>query len=144
METKKYNGIRLYFNYFNNAIKQTPIDLQLFPLHKEEYEKFAEQIDININDFITQDIEQKDILLEPSKSELAKEIKEQLIQHVVYGAILQNKTGEYAARMIAMKNAKDNSISMIKSLKLSYNKARQAAVTQEVSEIMSAKNAIEG
>jgi len=72
------------------------------------------------------------------------EIQEQLIQHVVYGAILQNKTGEYAARMIAMKNAKDNSISMIKSLKLSYNKARQAAVTQEVSEIMSAKNAIEG
>jgi F-type H+-transporting ATPase subunit gamma len=144
IETKKYNGIRLYFNYFNNAIKQTPINLQLFPLRKEEYEKFAQQIDININDFITQDIEQKDILLEPSKSELAKEIKEQLIQHIVYGAILQNKTGEYAARMIAMKNAKDNSISMIKSLKLSYNKARQAAVTQEVSEIMSAKNAIEG
>jgi F-type H+-transporting ATPase subunit gamma len=46
--------------------------------------------------------------------------------------------------MIAMKNAKDNSVSVIKNLKLSYNKARQAAVTQEVSEIMSAKNAIEG
>lgn len=140
---KEYKSIRLFFNYFNNAIKQTPIDLQLFPLNKEEYEVFAEQLDININDFISENTQQKDILLEPSKKELAREIREQLIQHVVYGAILQNKTGEYAARMIAMKNAKDNSISMIKSLKLSYNKARQAAVTQEVSEIMSAKMALE-
>jgi F-type H+-transporting ATPase subunit gamma len=143
IETKKYKWIRLYFNYFNNAIKQTPIDLQLFPLQKKEYEKFAEQIDIDINDFITDQISKKDILLEPSKNILAKEVKEQLIQHVIYWAILQNKTGEYAARMIAMKNAKDNSTTMIKALKLSYNKARQAAVTQEVSEIMSAKMALE-
>ena len=144
IEIEQYNAIRLHFNYFDNAIKQTPIDIQLFPLNKQEYEFFAEQIDIDINDFMTEDMENKDVLLEPSKPDLAKEIKEQLIQHVVYGAVLQNKTGEYAARMIAMKNAKDNSISVIKSLKLSYNKARQAAVTQEVSEIMSAKNAIEG
>lgn len=143
LETKAYKSIRLFFNYFNNAIKQTPIDLQLFPLNKEEYEIFAQQLDIDINDFITEETQQKDLLLEPSKAELAKEIREQLIQHVVYGAILQNKTGEYAARMIAMKNAKDNSTSMIKSLRLSYNKARQAAVTQEVSEIMSAKMALE-
>jgi len=144
VEIQQYNSIRLYFNYFDNAIKQTPIDIQLFPLNKREYELFAEQIDININDFMTEETEDKDILLEPSRPELAKEIREQLIQHVVYWAILQNKTGEYAARMIAMKNAKDNSVSVIKNLKLSYNKARQAAVTQEVSEIMSAKNAIEG
>lgn len=143
LETKAYKSIRLFFNYFNNAIKQTPVDLQLFPLNKKEYEMFADQLEIDINDFITEDAQQKDLLLEPTKAELAREIKEQLIQHVVYGAILQNKTGEYAARMIAMKNAKDNSTSMIKSLRLSYNKARQAAVTQEVSEIMSAKMALE-
>ncbi len=143
IETHTYKWLRIYFNYFNNPIKQTPIDLQIYPLQKEEYEKFAKQIDININDFITDQVEQKDILLEPSIDWLEREIQEQLIQHVVYWAILQNKTGEYAARMIAMKNAKDNSTNMIKSLKLSYNKARQAAVTQEVSEIMSAKNAIE-
>jgi len=143
LETKSHKSISLFFNYFNNAIKQTPIDLQLFPLDKKEYEVFAEQIEIDINDFMTEGSQQKDLLLEPSKSKLAREIKEQLIQHVVYGAILQNKTWEYAARMIAMKNAKDNSTSMIKSLRLSYNKARQAAVTQEVSEIMSAKMALE-
>lgn len=144
METQSYKSLRLYFNYFNNAIKQTPVDLQLFPLNMKEYESFAAQLEIDINDLVTEQTEQKDILIEPSITELAAEIQEQLIQHVVYGAILQNKTGEYAARMIAMKNAKDNSTSMIKWLRLSYNKARQSAVTQEVSEIMSAKMALEG
>lgn len=144
METHAYKSIRLYFNYFNNAIKQTPVDLQLFPLNMHEYESFANQLEIDINTLITEDNQGKDILIEPGIAELAAEIQEQLIQHVVYWAILQNKTGEYAARMIAMKNAKDNSTSMIKWLRLSYNKARQAAVTQEVSEIMSAKMALEG
>ena len=114
METQSYKSLRLYFNYFNNAIKQTPVDLQLFPLNMKEYESFAAQLEIDINDLVTEQTEQKDILIEPSITELAAEIQEQLIQHVVYGAILQNKTGEYAARMIAMKNAKDNSTSMIK------------------------------
>jgi len=56
---------------------------------------------------------------------------------------LQNKSGEHASRMIAMKNAKDNSIDLKKTLTISYNKQRQAAVTQEISEIVSAKVAME-
>lgn len=66
-----------------------------------------------------------------------------LIQHIVYGAILQNKAGEFSSRMIAMKNATDNSTSLIKSLTLTFNKARQALITQEVSEIVSAKMSME-
>jgi F-type H+-transporting ATPase subunit gamma len=62
---------------------------------------------------------------------------------MIYSAILQNKTGEHAARMIAMKNAGDNSDKMIKNLTLSFNKARQASITKEISEITSAKMAIE-
>ncbi len=63
---------------------------------------------------------------------------------MIYSSIIRNKTGEFADRMIAMKNAKDNSTTMIKNLRLSYNKARQSAVTQEISEIMGAKMALEG
>lgn len=66
-----------------------------------------------------------------------------LIQHIVYGAILQNKAGEFSSRMIAMKNATDNSTSLIKSLTLTFNKARQTLITQEVSEIVSAKMSME-
>lgn len=143
LESGEYNNIEIYFNYFENAIKQSPITLQLFPLDKESINTFGEQLNININQFLTKHIELKEVTLEPSITILAQEIKEQFIQHMVYGAILQNKTGEFSARMIAMKNAKDNSNNMIKDLKLSYNKARQGAVTQEISEIMGAKMALE-
>jgi F-type H+-transporting ATPase subunit gamma len=59
-------------------------------------------------------------------------------------ALLQNKLTEHAQRMIAMKWAKDNCGQLIDSLTLQYNKARQAAITKEISEIVSAKLAIEG
>ena len=58
---------------------------------------------------------------------------------IVYGAVLHNKTGEFAARMLAMKGAKDNATTIISDLTLVYNKARQDAITKEVLEIVSAK-----
>jgi F-type H+-transporting ATPase subunit gamma len=138
-----YTNIKVYFNFFHNAIKQTPLSLQLFPLNKESFKNFAKDLEINIDELISTEEVYQEISLEPTPAELARDIKEQLIQHMIYGAILQNKTGEFAARMVAMKNAKDNSMTMIKNLTLSYNKARQTAVTQEVSEIMGAKMALE-
>jgi len=138
-----YTNIKIYFNFFHNAIKQTPLYLQLFPLNKESFKHFAKDLWINIDEFISTDEIYQEVALEPTPTELARDIKEQLIQHMIYGAMLQNKTGEFAARMVAMKNAKDNSVTMIKNLTLSYNKARQTAVTQEVSEIMGAKMALE-
>lgn len=144
LQKKAYRSITLYFNFFKNAMQQLPLHVNLFPLGKENVQTFLDELDINLDEFLTPEIEYKDLIVEPSAKMLAREIQQQLIQHIVYGAILQNKTGEFASRMIAMKNAKENSISMIKSLKLSFNKARQTAITQEVSEIMSAKMAIEG
>jgi len=144
IEDKQYKSIQIYFNYFENAIKQTPLHMQVMPLTKQTLKTFGEQINIDINHFVTKRVETSDILLEPNIARLAEEIKSQFMQHMVYGSILWNKTGEFAARMIAMKNAKDNSTTMIKNLRLSYNKARQSAVTQEISEIMGAKMALEG
>lgn len=144
IENKVYKNIQIYFNYFENAIKQTPLHMQIMPLSKHTFQTFGEQIGIDINHFISKKVEISDVLLEPSMEVLIEEIKSQFMQHMVYGSILRNKTGEFAARMIAMKNAKDNSTTMIKNLRLSYNKARQSAVTQEISEIMWAKMALEG
>jgi len=143
IEKNKYTTISIYFNYFKNAMTQIPIKLQLFPLDKKNINQFAEDIDININELISDDIKKKEIILEPTADELATEIKKQLLQHMIYWAMLQNKTGEFASRMIAMKSAKDNSNSLIKDLQLSFNKARQWAITQEISEIVWAKMAIE-
>jgi F-type H+-transporting ATPase subunit gamma len=75
-------------------------------------------------------------------SSYAKELRRQIRNYIINAALVQNKTGEHAARMIAMKNAKDNAIDFKKSLTLSFNKARQGAITQEISEIVSAKIAI--
>ncbi len=144
LQDKQYKSIQIYFNYFENAIKQTPLHMQIMPLSKHTLKTFGEQINIDIDNFVSKRVVVSDVILEPNIEMLVEEIKSQFMQHMVYGSILWNKTGEFAARMIAMKNAKDNSTTMIKNLRLSYNKARQSAVTQEISEIMGAKMALEG
>lgn len=144
LENREYDNVTIYFNFFKNAISQVPLSFNLFPLDKKSFENFTTELGIDMDELITEDLANKELTLEPSPYELAKEMRKQLLQHMVYGAILQNKTGEFAARMVAMKNAKDNSSSLIKDLKLSFNKARQGMITQEISEIVGAKMAIEG
>lgn len=145
MEKKTYTSIKLCFNYFFNPINQLPVQLQLLPFDKEWVDAFIRQIgNISIENYLTNAPIHKDLVLEPTAESLRTQFMEQFIGHLVYGAILQNKAGEFAARMIAMKNAKDNAGSLIDRLTLIYNKARQGAITQEISEIVSAKIALEG
>lgn len=143
LTNRDYDNVTIYFNFFKNAITQIPLSFKLFPLNQESFEKFTKELNINIDELITEELANKELTLEPDHYELAKEMRKQLLQHMIYWAILQNKTGEFAARMVAMKNAKDNSNSLIKDLKLSFNKARQGVITQEISEIVGAKMAIE-
>ena len=141
---KQYNDVVFYFNYFKNPIKQIPIDLTLFPLNKQNLENFTEQVwQISLDQYRTDDVQTKDLVVEPTTDVLRTEMIQQLIQHMIYWWMLQNKAGEFSARMLAMKNAKDSASWLIKDLTLIYNKARQAAITQEVSEIVSAKIALE-
>lgn len=81
--------------------------------------------------------------LEPTKQVIVKKAYDIMMNVIVYGAVLHNKTGEFAARMLAMKWAKDNATTIIDDLTLAYNKARQDAITKEVLEIVSAKAVIE-
>ena len=134
--------ISLHFNYFKNSIAQLPASVQVFPFSQETFDHFIEDIELNYE--ISLDTGNKDIQVEPSAGEFAAELRRQIRNYVIASAIVQNKTGEHAARMIAMKNATDNSNEFVKSLKLSFNKARQGAITQEISEIVSAKIAIGG
>ncbi len=143
LETREYDSVKIYFNYFQNAIQQIPLNFKLFPLDKKSFEGFTEELNIDINDLISEDVKKKELLIEPTPVELAQEMRKQLLQHMIYGALLQNKAGEFASRMIAMKNAKDNSTTLIKDLQLTFNKARQWVITQEISEIVGAAMAIE-
>ncbi|MBD2798797.1 F0F1 ATP synthase subunit gamma, partial [Xenorhabdus sp. 18] len=80
---------------------------------------------------------------EPSEEEILKVLLPQYAESLVYGALLDGKASEHAARMTAMKSATDNAMEVIDSLTLSFNRARQAASTQEITEIVGGAAALE-
>jgi F-type H+-transporting ATPase subunit gamma len=94
---------------------------------------------------VTEDEEVRDIwdyIYEPDAEALLDQVLVRYIEALVYQAVLENLASEHAARMIAMKSATDNASELIDDLKLAYNKARQAAITQEISEIVGGAAAV--
>ncbi|MFO7762151.1 MAG: F0F1 ATP synthase subunit gamma [Wenzhouxiangellaceae bacterium] len=83
-----------------------------------------------------------DYIYEPNPESLLDDLLVRYIESLVYNATLENLASEHAARMVAMKNASDNANNLIDELNLAYNKARQAAITQEISEIVSGAGAV--
>tara|TARA_R110002072_G_scaffold289100_1_gene455915 strand:- start:82 stop:945 length:864 start_codon:yes stop_codon:yes gene_type:complete len=116
---------RLYVvsNEFVNTMTQSPKVQQLLPLPPSEDEE-------EINN-------QWDYLYEPDARQILDGLLPRYIESQVYQGVVENLACEQAARMIAMKSATDNAGSIIDELQLAYNKARQAAITQEISEIVS-------
>jgi F-type H+-transporting ATPase subunit gamma len=83
-----------------------------------------------------------DYIYEPDAKDLLDGLLKRYIESQVYQGVVENKACEQAARMIAMKNATDNAGELIDELQLLYNKARQAAITQELSEIVGGASAV--
>jgi len=130
LEAYRDNEIqRLYIvaNEFVNTMTQKPTILQMLPLPPTEDEE--------INDIW-------DYIYEPDAQSLLDAVSVRYIEGLIYQAVLENLASEHAARMLAMKNATDNASDLIDELKLAYNKARQAAITQEISEIVSGAAAV--
>ena len=138
---KKYAKIKVYFNFFKNTMTQIPLRFKLFPLDKDSFDMFLQDIDLKLEKI--EKPKSDTLLLEPTVQLLKQKLIEESIKYIAYSAVIQNKTGEHAARMIAMKNAKENSGDIIRSVNIRYNKVRQSKITQEISEIWNAKAAIE-
>ncbi|MDP5210704.1 F0F1 ATP synthase subunit gamma [Microbulbifer sp. 2205BS26-8] len=117
----------LVSNEFVNTMSQKPRVEQLLPLPKDEDEQLMHAWDY---------------LYEPDPVELLDGLLARYIESQVYQAVVENKACEQAARMIAMKSATDNAGELIDQLQLVYNKARQAAITQELSEIVGGAAAV--
>jgi len=117
----------LVSNEFVNTMTQTPQVEQLLPLEASDDEKLSHHWDY---------------IYEPDAKELLDGLLTRYIESLVYQAVVENGACEQAARMIAMKNASDNAGTLIDDLQLVYNKARQAAITQELSEIVGGAAAI--
>lgn len=136
-----YNEITVWYNFFKNTMKQIPVWFQLFPLSTGKFIEFMDTLEIIIP--LSTNKRTNHMKLEPNKEVIVQKAYDIMMNVIVYGAILHNKTGEFAARMLAMKWAKDNATTIISDLTLAYNKARQDAITKEVLEIVSAKTVIE-
>jgi len=120
---------RLYvvYNQFVNTMTQSPEVVQLLPLQASEDDELKHHWDY---------------IYEPEAKELLDGLLTRYIESQVYQGVIENVACEQAARMIAMKSATDNAGDIINELQLIYNKARQAAITQEISEIVSGAAAV--
>lgn len=119
--------VTLAYNDFVNTMTQTPTLAQLLPLPETEDEEVP-----NVWDYI----------YEPEAVDLLDTVLTRYVESLVYQGMLENIASEHAARMLAMKNATDNAKDLIDELQLVFNKARQAAITQEISEIVSGAAAV--
>lgn len=124
---QEIDEVFLAYNDFINTMSQKPTVEQLLPLPESEDEGVPD-----IWDYI----------YEPDAETLLDSVLIRYIESLVYQAVLENLASEHAARMIAMKNATDNAGELIDELRLDYNKARQAAITQEISEIVGGAAAV--
>lgn len=135
-----YKEIKVWYNFFKNTMKQIPAGFQLFPLSTDRFHEFMESLEIILPERqSTRTTPSKYMKLEPDRETILDKAYDIMRNVIIYGAVLHNKTWEFAARMLAMKGAKDNATTIIDDLTLAYNKARQDAITKEVLEIVSAK-----
>lgn len=125
----KYDKVEVVYNQFRNAAVQILTTEQLLPVPKSE----------NATD---DNASRVDYILEPSKEEIVEELIPKNIKLQLYKAVLDSHASEHGARMTAMDKATDNAGELLKSLKLAYNQARQAAITTELSEIVSGAAAL--
>ncbi|HKX42384.1 MAG TPA: F0F1 ATP synthase subunit gamma [Burkholderiaceae bacterium] len=130
----KLDAVYLCYTKFINTMRQEPMVEQLLPLDGSRLAQSAE--------------EKKqygwDYLYEPDAPTVIDELLTRYIEALVYQGVAENMASEQSARMVAMKAATDNAGNLISELKLIYNKTRQAAITKELSEIVSGAAAISG
>ena len=126
-----YDRVELVYNHFRNAAVQYLIAEQLLPVPKPEKQDEVKTANV-------------DYILEPSQEEIVEQLIPKNIKIQVYRAVLDSNASEHGARMTAMDKATENAGELLKALKLSYNQARQAAITTELTEIVSGAAALSG
>jgi len=128
----KLDAVYLSYTKFINTMNQEPMVEKLLPLSSERLTQTAEEKKAYGWDYI----------YEPDAATVIDELMTRYIEALVYQAVAENMASEQSARMVAMKAATDNAGNLIGELKLVYNKTRQAAITKELSEIVSGAAAV--
>jgi F-type H+-transporting ATPase subunit gamma len=131
---KKYDKIEIVYNHFKNAGQQLLTIDQYLPVIPVAADNKGQQ----------KSRQQADYIFEPEKSVLVRELIPKILKVQLYKTILDSYAAEHGARMTAMAQATENASELLKALKLSYNKARQGAITKELLEIVSGAEALKG
>jgi F-type H+-transporting ATPase subunit gamma len=128
-ENREFDAVEIVYSQFRNAATQTFTVERFLPIPKVEKKAGTANADF---------------IFEPGKEELVAELMPKILNTQLYKAVLDANASEHGARMTAMDKASDNANELLKSLRLSYNRARQAAITTELTEIVSGAAALQG
>ena len=128
-ENKEFDVIELVYSEFKNAATQRFVVERFLPIPKLEKKE---------------GVKKADFIFEPAKEELVAELMPKILNTQLFKAILDAHASEHGARMTAMDKASENANELLKGLKISYNRARQAAITTELTEIVSGAAALQG
>ncbi len=126
---KEYDRVELVYSQFKNAATQRFVLEQYLPIPRIENNESKKQ---------------SDFIFEPTREVLLLELMPKILNTQVYKAVLDANASEHGARMTAMDKASENANELLRSLKISYNRARQAAITTELTEIVSGAAALQG
>ena len=121
-------SINIVYTRFVNSVTFTPTKVKLLPVEKMEYQK--------------KETSYVETIFEPSPSAILNDLIPMYVKSMFYSYYLETKTSEQASRRMAMENATDNATEIIDTLTLKYNQARQAAITQEITEIVGGADAL--
>jgi F-type H+-transporting ATPase subunit gamma len=128
-EAREFDRVELIYSEFKNAATQRFVSEQFLPIPKVQKKEGAKKLDF---------------IFEPDKDTLITELMPKILNTQLYKAVLDANASEHGARMTAMDKATENANELLKSLKISYNRARQAAITTELTEIVSGAAALQG
>jgi F-type H+-transporting ATPase subunit gamma len=128
-EEKQFDAVEIIYSQFKNAATQRFEVERFLPIPKVEKKPGDKKADF---------------IFDPSKEELLTELMPKILNTQLYKAVLDSNASEHGARMTAMDKASENANEMLRSLKISYNRARQAAITTELTEIVSGAAALQG
>lgn len=134
--TWKYSKVVIFYNHYVNTIKQIPVAKTSLPIDSERIKDYLSDV-VDDVDAIKEELDKEltSYKFEPSEKELAEQVIPMILDMMFTDILLESKASEHSARMVAMKWAKDNAWKIAWNLTLMYNKARQAVITWEVSEI---------
>jgi F-type H+-transporting ATPase subunit gamma len=125
----KFDKVEVVYNQFKNAATQILVNEPFLPI---------------VSKPVVGNTSKNDFIYEPGKAEILETLIPRILKTQIFKSLLDSFASEHGARMIAMDKATDNAGELIKALKLEYNRARQSAITTEISEIVGGAAALSG